>query len=122
MSPPATRDAIVTPALLNRAAQRTANVPSVVAHQQQEMRSKCIERPQLVFEETTKDIHFCVKNPTTREDFCAEEIVYELVPVKKTRTVEVCVPRIEAYPVPVTTMKKLPKQIICCEKCCKHYK
>ena len=83
--------------------------------QEVESRNRC--EPQIVFEEVEKEIFFCVKEPKSRTEECAEETIYELQPVTKTRMVEVCVPRVVRKPVEVKVKKMLPKTIYCCESC-----
>ncbi len=79
--------------------------------------TKCSERTQVVFETTKKQIDYCVKVPKKHEEFCFSESYDKLVPVEKTRTVQVCVPEIVKRPVEVEVTKMLPVVIYCCEKC-----
>ena len=74
--------------------------------------------PQLVFEKLEKDIFYCVKTPKKKKEVVCEEVVYKLKPVTKTRTVDVCVPKIVKEPCEVLVKKMVPKTIYCCEKCC----
>ena len=82
-----------------------------------EQRYGCFERDQLVFEETTKDIFYCVETPKKRKEFCFSETFDKLEPVQKTRKVVVCVPKIVKEPCEVEVTKMLPKVIYCCEAC-----
>lgn len=82
-----------------------------------ELRSGMIERDQLVFEETTKDIFYCVEMPRKHKEFCFSESYDKLVPVKKTRKVSVCVPKMIREPKDVEVVKMLPYVIYCCEEC-----
>ena len=75
------------------------------------------ERDQLVFEETTKDIFYCVEFPKKKKEFCFSEEYDKLEPVKKTRKVQVCVPKIVKEPCEVEVVKMLPTIIYCCESC-----
>lgn len=74
-------------------------------------------RPQVVFEETKRDLTYCVKVPKKYEIPCSEETVHELRPVEKKRTVIVCVPEVVKEPVTRTVCKLIPQTIVCCEKC-----
>ena len=82
-----------------------------------ELRNGMIERDQLVFAETTKDIFYCVEMPRKHKEFCFSESYDKLVPVKKTRKVNVCVPKIIREPREVEVVKMLPHVIYCCESC-----
>jgi len=82
-----------------------------------EKRNGSFERDQLVFEETTKDIYYCVEVPKKKKEFCFSETFDKLVPVKQTRKVLVCVPKIVKEPCEVEVTKMLPKIIYCCEAC-----
>ena len=75
----------------------------------------------VVFEKVKREIDYCVKTPKVREELCAEETTYELVPVEKTRKVQVCVPEVVKKAVDVQVTKMLPKTIYCCEKCAGHH-
>jgi hypothetical protein len=75
--------------------------------------------PDVVFEKSTRQIDYCVKVPKKTTIPCAEETVYELVPVTKTRVVQVCVPEIVKEPYEVQVRKMVPKTILCCEPCTK---
>lgn len=80
-------------------------------------------RPQVVFEETKRDLTYCVKVPKKYEIPCTEETVHELRPVEKKRTVVVCVPEVVKEPVTRTVCKLVPQTVICCAKCaraCQH--
>lgn len=80
---------------------------------------KC--EPQLIFEKTTKDIFYCVKTPKKYTIDGGEETAMKLVPVEKTRTVSVMVPKIEKNVIEVEVTRMVPKKILCCEKCaCGH--
>ncbi|MCU0960007.1 MAG: hypothetical protein MUF48_07860 [Pirellulaceae bacterium] len=74
-------------------------------------------RPQVVFEETKRDLTYCVKVPKKYEIPCTEETVHELRPVEKKRTVVVCVPEVVKEPVTRTVCKLIPQTVVCCEKC-----
>lgn len=71
----------------------------------------------VVFAKTTRDISYVVKVPKKQVVPCAEEVVYELVPVEKTRIVQACVPEIVKQPVEVNVCKTLTKKILCCQAC-----
>lgn len=82
----------------------------------------CVEQDcekQLVFHKTTKDIFYCVKTPKKHTIECAEETVYKLEPIEKTRKVKVTVPKIEYRPYEVEVTKMLPKKVLCCVHCSK---
>ncbi len=72
---------------------------------------------QLIFENTTKDIFYCVRTPKTHTIDCGEETVMKLVPYEKTRTVNVMVSKIEKRAVEVEVTRMVPKKIWCCEQC-----
>jgi hypothetical protein len=91
-----------------------------VTRMQREMRSTNYCEKDVVFETTKKEISYCVKTPKIHKEFCAEETVYVLEPVEKTRTVVVCVPEIIKKPIEVQVVKMLRKTVYCCEKCAKH--
>lgn len=74
-------------------------------------------RPDVVFEKTKRTIDYCKKVPKIKEEFCAEEVIQKLVPVEKTRKVQVCVPKIEKYPVDVKVTRMLPYEVPCCVAC-----
>lgn len=82
-----------------------------------DVRISICQRPQVVFEETKRDLTYCVKVPKTYEIPCTEETVQELRPVEKTRTVTVCVPEVVKEPVTRTVCKMMPQTVLCCEKC-----
>lgn len=63
------------------------------------------------------EISYCVTVPKYKTEVCAEIDTYELVPVERTRSVAVCVPRIEEYPCEVTVKKWFPQTIKCCSAC-----
>ncbi len=80
-------------------------------------------RPQVVFEETKRDLTYCVKVPKKYEIPCTEETVHELRPVEKKRTVVVCVPEVVREPVTRMVCKLIPQTVSCCEQCargCQH--
>ena len=91
-----------------------------VTRMQRDMRTSNYCEKDVVFETTKKEISYCVKTPKKHTEFCAEETVYVLEPVEKTRKVVVCVPEIIKQPVDVKVVKMLPKTIYCCEKCARH--
>ncbi len=91
--------------------------PCTITRLKRDTRQEDICRPQLILSETKKDIFYCVKEPKKKTEVCAEEIVYELEPVTKTRKVKVCVPRIEKQPYEVCYKKMFQKTIYVCEKC-----
>ncbi|MBP86803.1 MAG: hypothetical protein CMJ64_08810 [Planctomycetaceae bacterium] len=71
---------------------------------------------------TTKcEVSYCVKVPKYKTEVCAEIETFELVPVERTRTVSVCVPKIEEYPCDVTVKKWFPETIKCCSTCALHH-
>jgi hypothetical protein len=86
---------------------RAENVPRV---------QECT-REDVVFEEVGKTIDYCVMTPKFHTIDCGEETVCELVPVKKTRKVQVCVPEAVKVPVEVCVVKMVAKRICCCEEC-----
>jgi hypothetical protein len=85
-----------------------------------EPRTCTTQEPQVVFETTKSWIDYCTKVPKAHEVECAKETVYELQPKTETRTVQVCVPKIEKRPVCVEVCKMLPQTIHCCAACAKH--
>jgi hypothetical protein len=76
-------------------------------------------RPSVVFEKCGKTIDYCVKTPKFDKQECGVETVYELVPVEKTRKVQVCVPEAVRVPCDVQVVRKVAKDVICCEHCWK---
>jgi hypothetical protein len=86
---------------------RTADMPRV---------QNCT-REDVVFEECKKTIDYCVLTPKFATKECGEETVCELVPVTKTRKVQVCVPEAIKVPVDVKVTRMVAKQIMCCEDC-----
>jgi hypothetical protein len=90
----------------------------VVTVERPETRTVTCEVPDVVFETKKREINYCVKVPKKQVTTCAEETVYKLVPVEKTRTVCVCVPRVIKEPVEVTVQKMVPQTVLCCESCC----
>jgi hypothetical protein len=84
-------------------------------------KSDCYDEQQIVFENTKRDMFYCVKTPKKKKDLVCEETAYKLVPVEKTRKVEVQIPKIVKQPVEVMVRKMVSKTIYCCEKCqCQH--
>lgn len=81
--------------------------------------SNCVQ-PDVVFETKSDVISYCVKTPKKHTVTCAEETIYKLVPVEKTRKVTVCVPVKVPKPVEVTVCRMVPKTVICCPKCKLH--
>ena len=79
--------------------------------------SKNCNQPDVVFETKSDVLSYCVKTPKKHTVECAEETVYKLEPVEKTRKVSVCVPVKVAQPVEVTVCRMVPKTIICCNAC-----
>jgi hypothetical protein len=82
-----------------------------------EVRTETCERPDIVFETKSKVISYCVKVPKKETVPCAEETVWKLEPVEKTRIVPVCVPVKVPVPCEVTVCKMVAKDVICCQKC-----
>lgn len=83
----------------------------------------CVEedtQKQLVFLETKKDFFYCVKTPKKHIVETANEKFYRLVPIEKTRKVQVMVPKIEYVPYEVEVTKVLPKKVLCCVPCSHH--
>lgn len=74
-------------------------------------------RENVVFEECKKTIDYCVMTPKFHTVDCAEETTCELVPVTKTRKVQVCVPEAVKVPCDVVVMKMVAKDICCCDAC-----
>jgi hypothetical protein len=74
-------------------------------------------RQDVVFEETTKTIDYCVISPKYHTIDCGEETTCELVPVTKTRKVQVCVPEAVKVPCDVEVTKMVAKNICCCDVC-----
>ena len=70
---------------------------------------------------TKSEISYCVQVPKYKTEVCSEIETYELVPVERTRTVSVCVPRIEEYPCDITVTKMFPQTIQCCSTCALHH-
>jgi hypothetical protein len=83
-----------------------------------DVRTRVCETPDVVFSESKRQIDYCVKVPKKQTIPCAEETVYELVPVEKKRTVEVCVPEIIKEAIEVPVKKMVAKKILCCKSCC----
>jgi len=83
-----------------------------------EEQTQCFEAPDVVFSTNKRQIDYCVKVPKKKVEVCAEERICKLVPVEKTRTVTVCVPKIVHKPVEVTVTKMMPKKVVCCQSCC----
>jgi hypothetical protein len=83
-----------------------------------DVRTRTCEQPDVVFSETKRQIDYCVKVPKKQTIPCAEETVFELVPVEKKRTVEVCVPEILKEAIEVPVQKMMAKKILCCKTCC----
>jgi hypothetical protein len=79
--------------------------------------SKTCQEPQVVIETKQREISYCVKTPKKEVIPCCEETRYELQPVEKTRTVQVCVPKIVKEPYCVTVCKLMPKTVQCCPDC-----
>jgi len=86
---------------------RTADMPRV---------QECM-RQDVVFEECKKTIDYCVKTPKFDKKECAVETVCELVPVQKTRKVQVCVPEAVKVPCDVKVTRMVAKKIVCCDEC-----
>jgi hypothetical protein len=82
-----------------------------------EMRQETCEEPRLVIEKKSHDITYCVMVPKKETQVCAEEVTYELVPVEQKRIVQVCVPRVEKYPVDHVVCKMVPQERECCKSC-----
>jgi hypothetical protein len=82
-----------------------------------EVRSNNCSQPDVVFETKSDVLSYCVKSPKKYKIPCAEETVYKLEPVEKTRKVSVCVPVKVAKPVEVTVCRMVPKTIVCCQAC-----
>jgi hypothetical protein len=74
-------------------------------------------REDVVFEQCKKTIDYCVKTPKFPTTVCAEETIYVLEPVQKTRKVQVCVPEAVKVPVDVQVTRMVPKTICCCDEC-----
>lgn len=85
------------------------------------IKSECVEEIQVVFEKTKRTIDYCVKTPKKSKELVCEETAYKLVPVEKTRTVEVQVPEYVKQPCEVKVRKMVPQTIYCCEKCCDNH-
>jgi hypothetical protein len=84
---------------------------------EKETRVQQTEVEDVVFEKVTRQIDYCVKTPKKQVETCAEETVYKLEPVEKTRKVSVCVPKFVKEPIEVQVTKMIPTAIYCCEKC-----
>ena len=70
---------------------------------------------------TKSEVSYCVKVPKYKTEVCAEIETFELVPEERTRTISVCVPKIQEYPCDVTVKKWFPKTIQCCSTCATNY-
>jgi hypothetical protein len=92
---------------------RTCEV--VVEHEEQ--RQEVCEEVRLAIDKRSHDISYCVRVPKKKTEVCAEETTFELVPVEKTRTIQVCVPKVEKYPVEVFVCKMVPEERHCCSGC-----
>jgi hypothetical protein len=86
---------------------RAENVPRV---------QECT-RENVVFEECKKTIDYCVVTPKFHTIDCGEESTCELVPVTKTRKVQVCVPEVVKVPCDVVVTRMVAKTICCCDEC-----
>ena len=86
---------------------RAENVPRV---------QECT-RENVVFEECKKTIDYCVMTPKFHTIDCGEETTCELVPVTKTRKVQVCVPEAVKVPCDVVVTRMVAKTICCCDEC-----
>jgi hypothetical protein len=86
---------------------RTADAPRI---------QNCV-RQDVVFEQCKKTIDYCVKTPKFAKKECGVETICELVPIQKTRKVQVCVPEAVKVPVEVKVNRMVAKQICCCEDC-----
>lgn len=87
-----------------------------------EQRTGVCEEVQVAVAKVEREIDYCVKTPKTQKIPCTEEKYFELVPVTKTRKVQVCVPEVVRSPYEVIVCKNIPKQIMCCPKCAKSHK
>ena len=79
------------------------------------------EEIQVAMAKTECEIFYCVKTPEKLKIPCTEEKYFELVPVTKSRTVSVCVPKVVRSPYEVIVCKEIPQQILCCAKCAKKH-
>jgi hypothetical protein len=93
-----------------------------VTYLREEERTCTREEPDVVFLTTKREIDYCIKVPKKETKVCAEETVYQLVPVQKTRTVQACVPKLVKEPVEVTVCKMVPKTISCCTGCASRHR
>jgi hypothetical protein len=84
--------------------------------------SRTCEEVKVAIAKTTKDIHYCAKEPTPRKVPCMTEETFDLVAVEKERTVDVCIPRIVRTPVDVMVCKEIPQTIVCCAECAKKHR
>ena len=87
----------------------------VVEHEEEHITTYCAV--ELAFETTKCDISYCVKVPKTRKELCCTESSFKFVPEERTRTVQVCVPKLEKRVVEVPVRKMMPRTIVCCSKC-----
>lgn len=92
-----------------------------VTRTHEEPRHQSYQEPDVVFTESKKDISYVVKVPKKKTEVCAEETVYKLEPVQKTRKVQVCIPELVKQPVEVKVVKMVEKTIYCCETCSQHH-
>jgi hypothetical protein len=88
-----------------------------VVREQEEVRTQECQQPQLVFEESTCTIDYCVKTPKKHEIPCMEETVYKLEPVTQKRKVTACVPEVQRTTYEVQVTKMFPKTVFCCQAC-----
>ncbi len=75
------------------------------------------KRQDVVFETCKETIDYCVKTPKMEKLECGEETVYKLVPVEKTCTEQVCVPKAIKVPCEVKVNRMVAKKIWCSDKC-----
>lgn len=92
----------------------------VIVETKEERMEECTE-PRLAISTCKRDITYCVKVPKKKSEICATEHTFELVPVEKTRMVDVCVCRVVKTPCEVTVCKKVPQEVHCCDECARHH-
>ena len=88
-----------------------------VLRAEEQPRVRNCKREDVVFETCKETIDYCVKTPKSEKIECGVETVYKLVPVEKTCTEQVCVPKAVKVPCDVKVNRMVAKQICCCDQC-----
>jgi len=88
-----------------------------VVRLEKQPRVRYCKQQDVVFEECKETIDYCVKTPKSEKIECGVETIYKLVPVEKTCTVQVCVPKAVKVPVDIKVNRMVAKKIYCCDEC-----